>query len=109
MAAKNQTRNTVPSSVARRSVPLFPLGRCIATHEAGDVLEKLGVSPFELIFKHQAGDWGTLAPEDKRANDEALKHGDRLLSAYYVAPNVKVWVITEADRSATTVLLPEEY
>lgn len=109
MTAKNQTDNTVPMNVEHIRVPLFPLGRCIATCGANDILEELGIHPLELIFRHQSGDWGTLAAEDKKANDDALIYGDRLLSAYYVAHGVKVWVITEADRSATTVLTPEEY
>jgi hypothetical protein len=55
------------------------------------------------------GDWGEVCAEDKRANDAALKLGERLLSAYTLSAGVKVWIITEADRSSTCILLPEEY
>jgi hypothetical protein len=55
------------------------------------------------------GDWGVVDAEDKQANDEALKSGERLLSAYVIKSGERVWVITEADRSATTLLLPDEY
>ena len=67
-----------------------------------------GINPVGLLERHQKGDWGSLDKEDKKANDEALKHGGRLLSAYKVG-GIKVWVITEWDRSVTTLLLPEEY
>ncbi len=61
------------------------------------------------IARHLQGDWGELDDEDKQANDEALKAGSRLLSAYRTKSGTKFWIITEADRSATTVLLPNEY
>ena len=61
-----------------------------------------------LVLKHSQGDWGKVDPEDKKTNDEAVKLGNRILSAYEVAGGT-VWVITEADRSVTTLLLPEEY
>jgi hypothetical protein len=61
------------------------------------------------MARHVSGDWGELDDEDKQSNEEALKDGSRLLSAYLDRNNVKFWIITEADRSATTVLLPEDY
>jgi hypothetical protein len=61
------------------------------------------------IHRHQAGDWGTLDSEDKNANDRALSCGGRMLSAYFASDGTKFWIITEADRSVTTVLLPEDY
>ena len=61
------------------------------------------------MSRHVGGDWGCVGEEDRRLNDEALLHGDRILSAYRTDRGVKLWVITEADRSSTTVLLPEEY
>lgn len=61
-----------------------------------------------LIWRHSTGDWGDLDPEDKQANEDAVELGNRILSAYQFQGH-KVWIITEADRSETTVLLPEEY
>ena len=87
---------------------LFPLGRLVATPGA---LALCGPQPdllFPLIARHAMGDWGTVCNEDKDANNQALLDGNRLLSAYEFH-DAKVWVITEADRSVTTVLLPEEY
>ncbi len=84
----------------------FRLGRLLATPGALNAL-----TPDDLVAileRHACGDWGDLCAEDKDANDAALQHGSRLLSAYRL-DREKVWVITEADRSATTVLLPEEY
>ncbi len=87
---------------------LFPLGRCVSTPGALQHLGALGVSPLELLQRHVSGDWGELSVEDKRANERALLDGTRILSAYtYYC--IKFWVITEADRSATTILLPSEY
>ena len=91
------------------SAPLFPLGQVVATPHALDVLRDHGVTPLELLQRHVVGDWGELCAEDVQANREALQEGDRLFSSYPVADGVKVWVITEADRSATTLLLPVDY
>ncbi|TWT62839.1 hypothetical protein [Rubinisphaera italica] len=88
--------------------PLFHLGKVVATHGALDLLSKSEIPSFQLLSKHVSGDWGALTEEDKEANDHALAHGDRILSSYAVGGN-KVWVITEADRSSTCILLPEEY
>ncbi len=88
--------------------PLFALGQTVATPGALDALQNLGVPPVALLCRHQRGDWGDLNAEDRQSNDDALKTGGRIFSAYqFVA--VRFWVITEADRSVTTILLPEEY
>jgi hypothetical protein len=87
----------------------FSLGQLVATPGALRALEEAGQSPAFFLEKHQSGDWGTVDDEDKRANDEALVTGERLLSAYQTPRGVKIWVITEADRSSTCCLLPEEY
>lgn len=71
-------------------------------------LEDAGVLAWELLLRHEAGDWGDLDADDRRANDRAVQHGERVLSAYQTAAG-RVWVITEWDRSVTTLLLPEEY
>jgi hypothetical protein len=89
--------------------PLFPLGRVLATPRALAVLEDHGVAPAILLGRHVRGDWGELCDEDVQANLEALRGGLRLLSSYRLAEGVKVWIITEADRSATTLLLPDDY
>lgn len=89
--------------------PLFNLGRTVATPDALEELERAGQSPAELLQRHVTGNWGDLDDHDKEANEDALKHGARILSAYYLKTGVKVWVITEADRSSTCLLLPSEY
>ena len=88
---------------------LFPLGRIVATPGALQALEASGEQPSVFLDRHVAGDWGELDDEDKRENDLSLRNGLRILSAYTTAAGEKIWIITEADRSATTLLLPEEY
>jgi hypothetical protein len=87
----------------------FPLGRLAATPGALEALADSGQTPEFFISRHRAGDWGEVNEEDWRLNDLALIHGDRLLSAYKTLRGVKLWIITEADRSLTTILLPGEY
>jgi hypothetical protein len=89
-------------------VARFPLGRLLATPGALAVLEASGVSPFALLSRHAAGDWGDLDLHDRVANQLALRDGSRILSAYDL-PGGRLWVITEWDRSATTILRPEDY
>jgi hypothetical protein len=91
-------------------VTLFSLGQVVVTPGALDALETEGIQPTVLLERHETGDWGELDTDDWKANDDALKTGGRLLSAYTLPQTqVKVWVITESDRSATTLLLPNEY
>ena len=87
---------------------LFPLGRLVATPGALTALAAAGDNPVGLLARHQSGDWGDVEPEDRGANERDLRYGGRLLSAYDVG-GTRVWVITEADRSATTIPLPGEY
>jgi hypothetical protein len=87
----------------------FPLGNTCATPGALEALERSGRSGRELLARHQAGDWGEVCSEDAQANDRAVQEGERILSAYRLKNGVKLWVITEADRSTTTILLPYEY
>jgi len=77
------------------------------THNAKDVLPHMEVNA--AIERHLNGDWGDVCPSDWQLNEDALKHGDRLLSVYHTHDDVKFWIITESDRSATTVLLPSDY
>ena len=90
--------------------PLFSLGQVVvATHGAVGLLEQHGKTPTEFLARHHCGDWGdALCDEDKQLNDDALKNGSRLFSAYMVGSS-KLWIISEADRSSTTLLLPSEY
>ena len=89
--------------------PKFQLGSIVATPAAVQAIENSGQSPTDFLSRHIKGDWGEVCDEDKELNDQALIDGDRLLSAYRTLKNTRIWVITEADRSATTILLPEEY
>jgi hypothetical protein len=91
-------------------VTLFPLGEVVATPSALDALKAEGIHLSVLIARHETGDWGDLERDDWKANDDAVKRGGRLLSAYTLPrTQTQVWVITESDRSATTLLLPSEY
>lgn len=98
----------------RRSDTTFALGQVLATPGALAALVRAGVAAADLLRRHHGGDWGDLSPADAGANDQALDDGGRLFSSYQIAADVKVWVITEAadaggSRSATTLLLPDEY
>ena len=87
----------------------FQLGSLVATPGALQALEQAGQSPMEFLQRHAAGDWGEVDAHDKAENEYSLQQGFRLLSAYRLADGTKIWIITEADRSSTTLLLPEEY
>jgi len=89
------------------AVPKFPFGQLVATRNAFDRLSSEDMS--NALFRHGSCDWGELCDEDRRANDLALEGDLRLLSSYTSATGVKFWIITEWDRSVTTVLLPEDY
>ena len=91
------------------TIPLFPPGQIVATPAALALLDQINKSPLEFISRHLRGDWGDLYQEDRTENELSLKHGFRLMSSYQVSDTEKLWVITEADRSVTTLLLPEEY
>jgi hypothetical protein len=88
----------------------FQLGQVVATPGALEALERAGVTPLRLLGRHETGDWGDLSDDDIAENELSLKEGFRLLSSYKLPQTVdKIWIITEADRSVTTLLLPEEY
>lgn len=89
--------------------PKFLLGSLVATPGALAAMEEAKQLPGEFLRRHIVGDWGEVDAGDRRANDFDMAHGGRLLSAYTLSTGVKVWVITEADRSSTCILLPEEY
>jgi hypothetical protein len=88
---------------------LFRLGRVVATPGVLQAIEKTGESPIAYLSRHCHGDWGDLTDLDKQANIEALAGGTRILSAYHLIDGTKIWVIIEADRSSTCILLPSEY
>lgn len=85
----------------------FPLGQLLITQGALKVLDREEVR--KALSRHVNGDWGEVGPEDWAENDYSLANGFRILSAYTTRKGIKFWIITEADRSATTILLPEEY
>ena len=92
-----------------KSTERFPLGQTVATPDALEAMEQAGQVPLELFQRHQRGDWGEVCPDDAAENELSLNEGFRLMSVYTLKTGTKVWVITEADRSATTILLPEDY
>ena len=86
----------------------LPLGRIVATPGALEVLSEAGEDSLRYLTRHASGDWGYLGEYDRRKNERSLRHGWRILSSYPVGGKT-IWVITEADRSVTTILLPEDY
>jgi hypothetical protein len=100
--------NTKMSDQGKKKA-LFSLGQVVATSGALAALEAAGQRPEEFLNRHLVGDWGEVPPEDAQENDLSVKQGFRILSAYTLNTQVKFWIITEADRSATTFLLPDEY
>jgi hypothetical protein len=91
------------------TIPLFPAGQVVATPGALALLEESNNTAFEFLSRHLRGDWGDLCEDDKIENELSLKQGFRLMSSYVVSDKEKLWIITEADRSTTTLLLPNEY
>ncbi|WP_454742394.1 hypothetical protein [Cupriavidus necator] len=96
-------------NVPAASAPRFRLGRLVATPGALAALRHAESHPVALLVRHMHGDWGELDDEDRAQNEMSLIAGMRLLSSYTLETGTKVWVMTEADRSATTLLLPDEY
>jgi hypothetical protein len=86
----------------------LPLGRVVTTPGALKLLTEAGGRSFDYLTHHATGDWGELCAFDRSQNEIALRDGSRVLSSYSVGTQ-RVWIITEADRSVTTILLPEEY
>ena len=97
-----QTENTRNKTIS------FLLGQIVATPGALELLDRAAVNAAELILRHQSGDWGNVPPDDAEENDRAVVNGSRILSSYPVGED-RIWIITEADRSSTTMLLPDEY
>ena len=95
--------------IVPRTVKPFGLGQLLATPGALAAIERAGQMPATFINRHASGDWGEMCGDDWALNDEALESGGRLHSAYRTSLDVRIWVITESDFSATTILLPDEY
>ena len=104
---EGRTRMSV-SQFQSRQRP-FALGRLVVTPGALEVLAHARQSPSEFLSRHQGGDWGECCEEDARENELSVKQGFRILSVYLTRKVEKLWIITEADRSKTTLLLPSEY
>ncbi len=99
------------------AAPRFPLGSCVATPGAIQALREEGgdwrMNAAVYLARHQGGDWGDVPPEDARENEISMREGFRVVSSYATeggeGPGVRFWIITEADRSSTCILLSEEY
>lgn len=96
----------IASVIAR---PKFSPGQIVATPGALAAMEEHQCSPLTLLARHLSGDWGAVPIEDAQLNDQALQSDGRVLSSYPLGGNTRIWVVTEWDRSVTTLLLPEEY
>ena len=90
-------------------MPKFSLGQTVATPRALDALRRTGQPATAFLMRHQLGDWGVVDADDAKANDWSVANEARILSAYKLADETRIWIITEADRSSTCILLPEEY
>ena len=91
------------------TIAKFALGSEVITPGACSAIARTVCNPRQFLDRHMSGDWGDLGDEDKMLNDIAVKHGERILSAYTLSDGTRIYVITEADRSSTCILLPEEY
>jgi hypothetical protein len=101
--------NTAATAETTPGVVRFPLGQTFITRGALDALTEAGQSAAEFLRRHQRGDWGDLCREDKRENEFSVPRHLRILSKYHTAEGTPLYVITEADRSATTILRVDEY
>ena len=96
------------TKAVQRKTPLFSLGAVVATPGAVDLLDRAGINATPFLARHQYGDFGALDADDIRENQLSIERGSRILSAYEINGE-RIWIITEADRSVTTMLLPQEY
>ena len=100
-----QNSNTTRANIGAR----FPLGETLITAGAQEALDIAGQTAIPFLRRHISCDWGEVSEDDAQENEISLREGFRLLSAYRTSKGQKIWIITEADRSATTILLPSEY
>lgn len=89
--------------------PMSEHGALIISPGVDALMKAERLDPFHYFGRHILGNWGDICDEDRQLNEDALIFGYRLMSVYDIEPGLKLWIITEADRSATTILLPEEY
>jgi len=89
--------------------PVIPMGRLVATRGVDELVRQGQLNPIPYLRRHLTVDWGDVCDSDRRSNNAALRREERLLSSYQVTPTLKLWIITEWDRSVTTLLLPHEY
>ena len=89
--------------------PPIPLGRTLATPGALSAFARTGETPADFLRRHEGQDWGNAEPEDWKRNDDALRDGSRIVSSYCLRDGTAIWIITEADRASSTILLPDEY
>ena len=99
----------MPITKSQIKQPLFALGRLVATPGALELLTRAEQTPLGFLARHSRGDWGECCSEDAKEIDFSVKAGLRILSVYSTRTGAKLWIITEADRSVTTLLLPSEY
>jgi hypothetical protein len=99
----------MPDSSSTSQGARFPFGHVVATPAALAALTASGENAVHFLARHLRGDWGDLDPADQHANDQALQCGGRLFSAYTLSTSARLWIITEADRSSTCLLLPDDY
>lgn len=107
--AQSTEQTLPPITEIRRKPPLFSLGQIVATPAVLTHLEKHGINAQEYLERHVRGEWGDVCKADVAENAFAVKNGMRILSAYTTQGHEKIWIITEADRSVTTLLFPSEY
>ena len=96
-------------TISGQRTKLFSLGQIVATPGAIEALKQAGEDPSALLIRHVHGDWGEVDKHDWNENNESLRTGERIFSAYTLQNGTRLWIITEADRSVTTLLLPEDY
>jgi len=101
-----QNQNTITQT---QNKVLFPLGQIFLTIGAREVLEESNQTANEFLARHQSGDWGIICADDREENYFSVMEGFRILSAYKTSKGVKIWIISEACRISTTILLPSEY
>lgn len=104
---RSQPQATVVIALLTGTVPRFQVGQLVITSKAAASIP--ADEAIRALRRHAAGDWGCVSKEDWVANDEALREGSRLLSSYQTEDKITFWIITEADRSVTTILLPSDY